>query len=265
MLILEARSAKKESMIITIANQKGGVGKTTTSLNLFCGLKRKGYKVLAIDLDPQCNLSMTFNANCGTKTVLNVLLGANSVDECIQTAPMGEIIASTTQLSGADAFLKGPGSEYRLKDALDEMQEKYDFIIIDTPPALGILSVNAYVAAERVIIPVQAGIYSFEGLDLIMDSLVPIKKHCNKDLKVDGILITMYNERTNLSKALLDGFTKYAETKGTKMYRSTIRESVRIGEAQLQGKNLYDFAPGEKVTKDYENFVEEFLSGVNEA
>ena len=167
--------------VIAVINQKGGVGKSTTAQAIGQGLTLKGYKVLFVDLDAQGNLTYSLNASQSNKTVLEVLTKQVDAKDTIQKTATGDIMPSSLQLSGADLMLTEMGKEYRLKEALEPIKSKYDYIIIDTPPALGILTVNALTACTGVIIPAQADIYSLQGIGQLNSTIEAVKKYCNAD------------------------------------------------------------------------------------
>lgn len=244
---------------ITITNQKGGAGKTTTAAALGAGLSLKGYNVLLIDLDPQCNLSYTMGAKPDHPTILGVLTGEVYPLDAIQHTLSGDLIAASRALSGADAFIKDTGKEYRLKEALEIIKPHYDYIIIDTPPALGILTINALTASDSVIIPAQADVYSLQGAEHLAETIQPVKKYCNPDLHIAGILLTRYSPRTVLSRDIADLAEQLAAKLGTILFKTTIRENIAVKEAQISQKQLYKYAPRAKATEDYIAFTNEYL------
>ena len=246
-------------MIYTVATQKGGVGKTTTAAALWAGLSFKGYKCLAIDLDPQCNLSFTAGADTTRKTALSLLTGEAPAEETIQQTAAGDIIPASKSLAGADAFIVGTGAEYRLKEALEPIQARYDYIVIDTPPALGILTVNALTACNSVIVPAQADIFSLQGIDQLQATIDPVRKYCNPTLHIEGLLLTRYNARTALSRDVSEIMQQLAQKLGTKVFNTTIREGIAVKEAQISQRTIFDYAPKAKVTDDYRAFIEEIL------
>lgn len=247
--------------IIAIINQKGGVGKSTTAFTLASGLKNKGYKTLCIDMDAQGNLSYTANANDDLLTIYDLLAEDADINQAIQHTKNFDLIASSKALSGADGFITDIGKEYKLKEILESVKNNYDYIIIDTPPALGILTVNALTACDSVIIPAQADIYSLQGIEQLSKTIQPIKKYCNDKLKIDGILLTRYSPRAILSREVAEIANDLAQNLNTKVFKSTIREAIAVKESQINKQSLFDYAPNSNVTNDYLNFVNELLKG----
>lgn len=246
---------------IAIINQKGGVGKSTTASQLASGLSLKGYRTLSVDLDAQGNLSYTAGAKTDGATALGVLTGKVKTEDAIQHTQSGDIIPANKALAGADAFIADTGKEYRLKEALESVSGSYDFCIIDTPPALGILTINALTACNSVIIPAQADIYSLQGIEQLAETMKPVKKYCNPALAIEGILLTRYSPRSVLSRDIADLAEQLAEKLGTKLFKATIREAIAVKEAQISQQSLFAYAPKAKVTEDYNAFVEEVLRG----
>ena len=248
---------------ICIINKKGGVAKTTTAINLGAGLQRKGYSVLYVDLDSQCNLSVCAGADIEGKTVLGVLTEQTDINEAIQTLELfGDVLPAGLNLSGADGVITDTGKEYRLSEALATLKKNYDFCIIDTPPALGVLTINAITAADWLVIPAQADIFSRDGL-LQLDRTIRLnKKYCNPKLKIAGILLTRYSDRNVLSKNLKETFEEIAKKMGTKVFDSSIREGIALKEAQVVHQAIFDYAPKTKVAEDYMNFINEFLDTI---
>lgn len=242
--------------IVAIVNRKGGVGKTATAQALGAGLARKKKKVLYIDLDSQTNLSYGLGADPEGLNSMDVLTGEATAAEAIQHTPQGDVIAGSEALAGADAAIDGTGKEYRLKEAIDGLQ--YDYIIIDTPAQLGTLTVNALTAANSVVIPVQAEVYSLQGIGQLSKTIEAVKKYCNRDLYIRGILITRYNGRAVISKDMQSNLKDAAEQLKTKLYSTPIRECVSIKEAQAIQQDIYTYAPRSNAAKDYEAFIEEF-------
>lgn len=242
--------------VVAIVNRKGGVGKTATAQALGAGLARKKKKVLYIDLDSQTNLSYGLGADPEGLSSMDVLTGETTAAEAIQHTPQGDVIAGSEALAGADAAIDGTGKEYRLKEAIDGLQ--YDYIIIDTPAQLGTLTVNALTAANSVVIPVQAEVYSLQGIGQLSKTIEAVKKYCNRDLYIRGILITRYNGRAVISKDMQSNLKDAAEQLKTKLYSTPIRECVSIKEAQAIQQDIYTYAPRSNAAKDYEAFIKEF-------
>lgn len=249
---------------VAIISRKGGVGKTASAHALGAGLMRRGKKVLFVDLDSQANLSFTFNAfPRGPATNAMMLLKEYcTAIEAIWKQKQGDIIPAVEDLAGADLYLKDiKGGEFRLRDALKQVENRYDYAVIDTPSQLGSVTVNALAAANYVIVPVQAEIYSLKGLGLVNSTINSVKEHCNQDLKVSGILVTRYKQRTTLSQDMKDNLEAAAQQFNTKVFETTIRETIAVAEAQAMQQDLFSYAPNCTAAQDYDAFIEEFLKG----
>ena len=249
------------SKALAIINQKGGVGKSTTALAIGAGLSLKGYSVLFIDLDAQGNLSYTLGADTKGYNAMGVLERPETAKEEIQHTPQGDIIASSPKLAGADKLLEETGKEYRLKEALDSLQGAYDYIIVDTPPALGILTINALTACTGAIIPAQADIYSLQGIAQLNSTRETVKKYCNPSLSIMGIVLTRFNGRSIIRREVAEMLERTAEQLHTKLYTSKIRECTALVEAQATKQNIYSYAPRSNATADYKALVDEILRG----
>jgi chromosome partitioning protein len=249
------------SKALAIINQKGGVGKSTTALAIGAGLSLKGYSVLFIDLDAQGNLSYTLGATTKGYNALGVLRRPETAKEEIQHTEQGDIIASSPKLAGADKLLEETGKEYRLKEALDSLQGAYDYIIVDTPPALGILTINALTACTGAIIPAQADIYSLQGIAQLNSTIETVKKYCNPSLSIMGIVLTRFNGRSIIRREVAEMLERTAEQLHTKLYTSKIRECTALVEAQATKQNIYSYAPRSNATADYKALVDEILRG----
>lgn len=230
--------------IIAIANQKGGVGKTTTSVNLSACLAFLGKKVLLIDIDPQGNASSGLGIRKGDleSCIYDVLINDEDIKSVIQQTDVENlyVVPATISLAGAEIELVSTISrEVRLKKALQEIKNNFDYIIIDCPPSLGLLTINALTAADALIIPVQCEYYALEGLSQLLSTVRLVQKHLNKQLKIDGVLMTMLDARTNLGIQVIDEVKRYFQDK---VYRSIIPRNVRLSEAPSHGKPviLYD-------------------------
>ena len=245
--------------IISIINQKGGVGKSTTAEALLAGLTLKGYKTLAVDLDAQGNLTYATGATSQGATSLGVLTREVDAGDAIQHTSSGDIIPSNKALAGADAFITDTGKEYRLKEALESVASEYDYIIIDTPPALSILTINALTASNSVIIPAQADIYSLQGIEQLAETIQPVKRYCNPTLSIEGILLTRYSKRSILGQEVAGLARQIAQRLNTKVFDTTIREAIAIKEAQISQQSLFSYAPKAPVTDDYRAFIEEVI------
>lgn len=248
--------------VIAIANQKGGVAKTTTSGAMAASLKRRGFKVLAVDLDPQGNLSDGVGADNETQNTIYELLKGETND-VVQSLDAFDIIPSNIMLASADIEFTQTGKEYRLKEALAEIEKKYDYVILDTPPSLGILTVNAFTYANEVIIPTSAGIFAVSGIVQLYSSIETVRKYCNQSLKIAGILLTRYNPRAIINKDIKEITEQLADRIHAKVFNTFIRTSVVVEEAQANHIDLYSYNEKNSVTKDYEAFVTEYLEGEN--
>lgn len=247
------------SQIITIATQKGGTGKTTTAHALGAGLIWRAYRVLFVDLDPQGNLSYTLRADQPELTTYGALTGRGTTAQAIIHTPGGDILAASPALSGADLELSKTGKEYKLKEALQPIKANYDYIVIDTPPALGILTINALTASDSVIIPSQADIYSLQGIGQLYATIEAVKSYTNPSLFIKGILLTRYNARSILSRDLTELIKDTARQLETKVFRTYIREGIAIREAQAHRQDIYSYAPRANPTVDYIALVTELL------
>lgn len=251
---------------ITITNHKGGVGKTTTAQALATGLLHRGYRVLAIDIDPQTNFTYTAGLDTHSRNTNIYDLfkdrGAASSLQAIQETPAGfSMIPGALGLAGADMEFSQQGREYILKEILQPIKEKFDFCIVDTPPTLGILTINALTASQEIIIPVEADIYSLQGLAQLQGAIFNTQKYSNPDLKVSGLLITKFNPRAVINQNLKEALDGAALQLHTKVFNSWIREAVAIKEVHFLQGDLFKEYPRHKVTKDYAAFIEEFLQG----
>ena len=245
--------------VYAVINQKGGVGKSTTALCLGAGLSLKGFKVLYIDLDAQGNLSYTLGADTQGYNAMGILQRPETVKEEIQTAPGGEVIASSPALAGADTIITETGKEYRLKEALDKLGGTYDYCIIDTPPALGIVTINALTACQGAIIPAQADIYSLQGISQLNGTIQTVKKYSNPHLKVMGIVLTRYSARSIISREVAEMIDATAAQLNTKLYKAKIRECTALKEAQATRQSIFKYAPRSNATADYKALIEEIM------
>jgi len=214
---------------ICITNQKGGVGKTTTTYALGLGLRKKGYKVLIVDLDPQGNLSFSVGAETEESiTIYEVLKGEYNAEEAIQHTPIIDIIPSNIVLSGVDLEFTHTGREFLLREALSNVQNIYDYIIVDTPPSLNILTVNAFALSNKIIIPMIADIFSLQGIAQLYETIDRVKRYCNPSINIEGILLTRYNKRIILSSEIKGTAEMIAKELNTTVFNTHIRSSISI-------------------------------------
>lgn len=248
---------------VAIANRKGGVGKTATAQALGAGLNRRGYKILFIDLDSQCNLTDALGIAQADiiGSSLDVLEGSLEASEAILWTELGDLLPATPDLAKADKLIEGVGSEYKLREALEPIARRYDYIIIDTPPALGVLTINALTASNKVIIPAQADLYSLTGIEQLYGTIGAVQHFTNKKLKIDGILVTRYVGRSIISKDMRSNLEDVAKIIETKVYKTSIRECIAVKEAQATHKDIFSYPLKSNASKDYEAFIEEFLGG----
>ena len=246
--------------VISIANQKGGVGKTTTSINISTILAKKGKKVLLIDADPQGNATSGIGIEKKTdKSIYDVIIEETKIEEVVLETQIKnlKICPSNINLAGAEVELVSMMSrEYRLKERIEEEKENYDYIIIDCPPSLGLITLNAFTASDSVLIPVQCEYYALEGLEQLMNTVNLVKKHLNKELELEGAVLTMYDARTNLSNQVVKEVKNYFEEK---VYKTVIPRNVRLSEAPSFGMPISIYDPKSKGAKCYEKLVKEIL------
>ncbi len=246
--------------VISISNQKGGVGKTTTTGAIAAGFKSQGYKVLCVDLDPQSNLSFSSGAETeDCPTIYEILKGEAKITFSIQKLPSYDVISSNILLSGIELEFTQTGREFLLKEQLSAVKDKYDYIFIDTPPALSILTVNAFTASDYIIIPMLADIFSLQGIAQLSETIERVKKYCNPNLKVEGIVLTKFNPRTILSREIKGTAELIAQQLNTSIFKSTIRSSVSIMEAQTNQQDIFNYSPKNPATMDYMDLVKELI------
>lgn len=245
--------------VIAIANQKGGVAKTTTAVSMAAGLNRKGYKVLAVDLDAQGNLTTNIGARTeGLATTYDVLKGVASASEAIQRFSVFDLLPADLALASADMEFVQTGREYKLKKALNEIIDEYDFILLDTPPTLGIMTTNAFFSADEVIIP-ACGFDGVKGIINLLTSVNLAREYGNPDLKVRGILLTRYNPRANIERGIRELAEAVAEQIESRVFQTFIRSSVVVDEAKANKLDVYTYDENNNVSKDYQDFLDEFL------
>ena len=246
--------------IISIANQKGGVGKTTTTVNLSAILAKRGKKVLLIDADPQGNATSGLGVEKDVEfSTYDLLVSDTPAIEIIKKTEIKNlsICPSNMNLAGAEVQLVSMMSrEQRMKEKLDEIKENFDYIFIDCPPSLGLITLNSFTASDSVLIPVQCEYYALEGLGQLFNTVELVKKHLNKSLYIEGALLTMYDVRTNLSNQVVKEVKKYFNNK---VYKTVIPRNVRVSEAPSYGLPITIYDPHSKGAKSYEKFGKEFL------
>ncbi len=246
--------------IIAIANQKGGVGKTTTSVNLSTILAKKGKRVVLLDADPQGNATSGLGVEKDTgKSLYDVLINEEPVENTLQDTIEKnlKICPSSMNLAGAEVELVSQMSrEHRLKEQLENVREDFDYIFIDCPPSLGLITLNSFTAADSVMIPVQCEYYALEGLGQLINTINLVKKHLNKSLEIEGAVLTMYDIRTNLSNQVVKEVKRYFDDK---VYKTVIPRNVRLSEAPSFGMPISIFDPKSKGAKSYEKLAREFL------
>jgi len=246
--------------IIAIANQKGGVGKTTTSVNLSTILAKKGKRVVLLDADPQGNATSGLGVEKDTgKSLYDVLINEEPVENTLQDTIEKnlKICPSSMNLAGAEVELVSQMSrEHRLKEQLENVREDFDYIFIDCPPSLGLITLNSFTAADSVMIPVQCEYYALEGLGQLINTINLVKKHLNKSLEIEGAVLTMYDIRTNLSNQVVKEVKRYFDDR---VYKTVIPRNVRLSEAPSFGMPISIFDPKSKGAKSYEKLAREFL------
>ncbi|MDO4198486.1 MAG: AAA family ATPase [Erysipelotrichaceae bacterium] len=254
--------------IIAIANQKGGVGKTTTSINLAAGLAYLNKKVLLVDFDPQGNATQGVGYRVGLEdnTVYDAILNDTDIKECVKnlSKPPMDLIPANINLAGADLELAKVEEkrEHLLKNALSSIEDKYEYIIIDCPPSLGLLNTNALTAADSVLIPVQSEYYALEGITQLLQTIRLVQRLFNPSLKIEGVLLTMYDARTNLSAEVGQEIRKHFKEKAYKTY---IPRNIKLSEAPSSGMCIFDYAMTSEGAKAYVALTREVIANNMEA
>ena len=250
-----------DAKVIAIANQKGGVGKTTTCINLSACLTELKKKVLTVDLDPQGNTTsgLGIQKNSVQTTVYELLLGSNSIDECIlhKVMPNLDLLPSTVNLSGAEIELIGiQEKEFILKKSLDTVRKQYDYILIDCPPSLNMLTVNALAAADSILIPIQCEYYALEGLSQLLHTINLVQDRVNHGLSIEGVVFTMYDSRTNLSSQVVDNVRNHLKQY---VFKTIIPRNVRLAEAPSYGMPITKYDPKSTGAESYRMLAKEII------
>jgi chromosome partitioning protein len=251
-------------MIIAIANQKGGVGKTTTAINLAAAFARRGQKVLLLDLDPQANSSISFlDPQKIDFSAYELLMdGTEIVDRSIYQTPLKglDIIPSRINLAKLESKLVGDfDAPFRLKDRLESLHVHYDVIVIDTPPTLGLITVNALVAASHVLIPIQSSYFALEGTDDLLETIEKVKTRPNPNLQMLGVVVTLHDKRTTLAREVHEQIKRVF---GAKLFETVITKSVRLEESPAYKESIFTFAPNSSGASEYAKLCEEVINRV---
>ncbi len=247
--------------IIAVTNQKGGVGKTTTCAGLCGGLVSLGYKVLAIDLDPQGNLSFSLGVEVEDNyTVYDVMKGNCDIQDAIVNGGVCDIVPSNILLSGLELEMTGVGREYVLREQIGYVKKNYDYIVLDTPPALSVLTINAYTASDELVIPMPCEVLALQGIAQLRQTIFAVKRYYNKSLNVRGILLNRYNPRLALTKEVEDLAQMIADQLETKIFDTKISTSVAIAEAPAHGESIITYSPSSRSAKEFMDFVNEVIT-----
>lgn len=244
--------------IIAVANQKGGVGKTTSCVSLTAALSRLKKRILLVDFDPQGNATSGMGVSKRSQpNAYDILMGGVAAESAVIRMPYGNILPSNSDLSGAEVQLvEMERREYRLKEALEPLKEKYDYIFVDCPPSLGLLPLNAFTAADELLVPLQCEYYAMEGIADLTTTVRMTQKRLNPQLEIGGILLTMYDSRVKFSEQVADELRKYF---GSRVYKTVIPRNVRLAEAPSHGRPISEYDRHSKGAKAYAKAAEEFL------
>lgn len=246
---------------IAFTNQKGGVGKTTTTINTGAGLSKIGYKVLLVDMDPQANLtySLKIHSSKMKQNIYHVLKGQCDVQDVILPHGEFDLLPASIELSGAEMELVNePAREQILRTALQDVQDQYDFILLDCPPNLGLLTLNAFTAADELVIVLQSEYLALHGLSKLMDLIKIVQKRLNPDLKVEGIVCTLYDKRKNLNREVVGHIKEHF---GSKVFNTLIRDNIALAEAPSHHKTIFEYDSQSYGAQDYMELAKEIRNG----
>lgn len=250
--------------IISIANQKGGVGKTTTSINLSASIAAAEHRTLLIDIDPQANSTSGLGIDKNSTSIYEILVGLETVENSIINSDMPhlDVVPANINLVGAEVeLIDAENREALLREALKPLHDKYDFIFIDCPPSLGVLTLNSFTASNSVLIPVQCEYFALEGLGQLLNTINIVKKHFNPDLFIEGVLLTMYDPRLRLSNQVAEEVKKYF---GDKVFETMIHRNVRISEAPSYAKPVILYDAISTGSKNYISLASELINRINQ-
>lgn len=245
-------------MVLTVAFGKGGTGKTSTACALVNYARMKGASVLAVDADTQANFTFSLRGNAAAPGLFEVLTDKAQAAQVIQETPQTHLIAAGLNLAAAEQAIAGkPGRDFILREALRDIRGKYDLIVIDTPPDLNTILINALSASDAVLLPMQANSFSIMGLYQMRETIAQVKRYCNPALNVAGIVLTKYKPRQTLASDLRENIVQQAQEMGTKVFDTFIREAVAVEQAQAMQESLFDFAPHSTAAEDYKKLFAE--------
>ena len=247
------------SKVISISNHKGGVGKTTTAINIGAGLNKLGKKVLLIDLDAQANLSQSLGLidNEERQNIYGAITGEYKITEVIEIVKGLNVIPSTLDLSGAEIELSGEaGREYILREVIEPLKKDYDYIIIDTAPSLSLLTINSFVASDEILIPLQAQYLALQGLTKLLEVVTKIQRRLNKDLKVGGVIVTQYDNRKVLNRDVVETIRNHFKSE---VFKTMIRDNVALAEAPANQLDIFRYNPKSYGAEDYLNLCKEII------